>query len=252
MSTGPQAPVVLVSGPIVAELGLNNGICAIGPGSQNAANIAIGRAARLIMMNVGLSYPGISDMDTQGTTMKFAYCVAENEARNPWAPFRVTKGFSPESSTVTVNAPFSSTCLYDFQNHDPNMLVEVFASAMTSAAAAMGSAWLTTARGGPVPWLYTLGAPMKGVLWESTAAAEIHKAGRPKNPPPLPPETRLLHHGGRLGVGQLLGSWDKSLTPEAKGAHVKQCPPCQPTPTRWPSLQSVTPAPSLSMRPAIS
>ena len=147
MSTGPQAPVILVSGPIVEALGLNFGICPIGPGSQNAANIAIGRAARLIMMNIGLSYPGVSDMDTQGTTMKFAYCVAENEARNPWEPHRVVKGFDRQSSTVTVNAPFSSTCLYDFQNHDPEALVEVFASAMTSAAAAMGSAWLTTSRG---------------------------------------------------------------------------------------------------------
>lgn len=28
-------------------------------------------------------------------------------------------------------------------------------------------------RGGPVDWLYTLGSPMKGVLWESTAVPEI-------------------------------------------------------------------------------
>lgn len=155
MSTGPQAPVILVSGPIVAELGLNCGIAPIGPGSQNAANVAIGRAARLIMMNIGLSYPGVSDMDTHGTTMKFSYCVAENEARNPWEPYRVTRGFSREASTVTVNSPFSQTCLYDFQNHDPEMLAEVFCSAMSSAANAMGAAWLTTHKGdagAPAVW----------------------------------------------------------------------------------------------------
>ena len=28
-------------------------------------------------------------------------------------------------------------------------------------------------RGGPVGWLYTLGAPLKGVLWECTAVPEI-------------------------------------------------------------------------------
>ncbi len=28
-------------------------------------------------------------------------------------------------------------------------------------------------RGGPVPWLFTLGAPLKGVLWETTAVPEI-------------------------------------------------------------------------------
>ena len=44
------------------------------------------------MMNVGHSYPGISDMDTIGSSMKFSACVAENEDRNPWAPFRVHRG----------------------------------------------------------------------------------------------------------------------------------------------------------------
>jgi hypothetical protein len=43
-----------------------------------------------------------------------------------------------------------------------------------------------------------------------------HKAGRPKNPPPLPPETRVLQHGGWLGTGDLLGSWDQSTTVEAR------------------------------------
>jgi uncharacterized NAD(P)/FAD-binding protein YdhS len=33
-------------------------------------------------------------------------------------------------------------------------------------------------RGGPVDWLYTLGAPMKGVLWESTAVPEIRVQAR--------------------------------------------------------------------------
>ncbi|HEX2571372.1 MAG TPA: DUF4157 domain-containing protein [Polyangia bacterium] len=42
------------------------------------------------------------------------------------------------------------------------------------------------------------------------------RAGRLGNPPPPPLETRLLRHGGRLGAGQLLGSWDKSATPEAR------------------------------------
>ncbi|MBW2426412.1 MAG: hypothetical protein JRG86_19360, partial [Deltaproteobacteria bacterium] len=66
MSTGPQAPMILVSGPIADEIGMNRGICALGPGSISEVNVAIGRSLRLIMMNVGLSYPGITDMDTIG------------------------------------------------------------------------------------------------------------------------------------------------------------------------------------------
>lgn len=177
MSTGPQAPILMVSGPVIKELGLNYGIAPIGPGSQNAANIAIGRAIRLIMMNVGLSYPGISDMDTHGTCMKFSYCVAENEERTPWEPHRVTKGFSHASSTVTVNSPFSQTCLYDFENYDAKKLIGVFASSMSSAAMAMGSSWLTTSKGPegqPAVWR---GDPDNVLLLCPDHATAFHRAG---------------------------------------------------------------------------
>ena len=76
---------------------MNHGVCALGPGSVSAVNVAIGRTLRLVMMNVGHSYPGISDMDTIGSSMKFSACVAENEDRNPWAPFRVMEGFGTTS-----------------------------------------------------------------------------------------------------------------------------------------------------------
>jgi hypothetical protein len=143
MSTGPQAPIVLVSGPIADEIGMNHGVCALGPGSVSAVNVAIGRALRLIMMNVGLSYPGISDMDTIGTPMKFSACVAENEERTPWAPWRVQQGFGLHESTVTVNVPYGMTEFFDFQNSEPEKLIETWAT-LTSQTCGTPSAgaWL--------------------------------------------------------------------------------------------------------------
>ncbi|MEU8252083.1 hypothetical protein [Nonomuraea sp. NPDC048916] len=143
MSTGPQAPLVLVSGPIADQIGMNRGICALGPGSISEVNVAIGRALRLIMMNVGLSYPGITDMDTIGTPMKFSACVAENEERTPWESWRVQQGFSPEQSTVTVNVPYGMTEFFDFQNSDPELLIESW-STLTSHAVGTpaAGAWL--------------------------------------------------------------------------------------------------------------
>lgn len=143
MSTGPQAPVVLVSGPIADEIGMNRGVCALGPGSISQVNVSIGRALRLIMMNVGLSYPGISDMDTIGTPMKFSCCVAENEERTPWEPWRVQQGFGIEESTVTVNVPYGMTEFFDFQNSDPELLIESW-STLTSHTCGTPSAgaWL--------------------------------------------------------------------------------------------------------------
>ncbi|MFC0527290.1 UGSC family (seleno)protein [Phytohabitans kaempferiae] len=143
MSTGPQAPLILVSGPIADEIGMNRGICALGPGSISEVNVAIGRALRLVMMNVGLSYPGITDMDTIGTPMKFSACVAENEERTPWEPWRVQQGFAREQSTVTVNVPYGMTEFFDFQNSDPDKLVESW-STLTAHAVGTPSAgaWL--------------------------------------------------------------------------------------------------------------
>lgn len=128
MSTGPQAPIVLVSGDIADEIGMNRGICALGPGSISQVNVAIGRSLRLIMMNVGLSYPGVSDMDTIGTPMKFSACVAENEARTPWDSWRVQAGFAQSDSTVTVNVPYGMTEFFDFKNHEPELLIETLAT----------------------------------------------------------------------------------------------------------------------------
>jgi hypothetical protein len=128
MSTGPQAPIVLVSGDIADEIGMNRGICALGPGSISQVNVAIGRSLRLIMMNIGLSYPGVSDMDTIGTPMKFSACVAENEARTPWDSWRVQMGFAKSDSTVTVNVPYGMTEFFDFKNHEPERLIETLAT----------------------------------------------------------------------------------------------------------------------------
>ncbi len=143
MSTGPQAPLIMVSGPIADAIGMNSGICALGPASRSQVNVAIGRTLRLVMLNVGHAYPGAGDMDTIGSAMKFGACVAENEARNPWPPFRVERGFSAEQSTVTVNVPYGVTELFDFQNHDPELLVENFATvAATSCGSPNSGVWL--------------------------------------------------------------------------------------------------------------
>lgn len=143
MSTGPQAPVVLVSGDIADEIGMNRGMCALGPGSISQVNVAIGRTMRLVMMNVGLSYPGISDMDTIGTPMKFSCCVAENEEATPWDSWRVQQGFAASDSTVTINVPYGMTEFFDFKNSDPELLIETLSTltANTCGAPSHG-AWL--------------------------------------------------------------------------------------------------------------
>lgn len=99
-TTHPCAVLVLVSGPVVAQLRMNAGAGAFGPG--NRANATIGRAVRLVLMNVAGARPGILDRATQGTPAKYTYCVAENEADSPWEPHRVALGYDLDDSVVTV------------------------------------------------------------------------------------------------------------------------------------------------------
>lgn len=102
MSTSCDAQLILVNGPIVKELGINSGRCTLGPGPQSKANIAIGRALRLVKVNIGFQRPGVMDMDTIGSPTKFSMCAGENEGANPWEPFHVEHGFTRDRNTVTV------------------------------------------------------------------------------------------------------------------------------------------------------
>src|SRR4029077_11657091 len=82
------------------EIGLNGGYNAFGQGFR--ANLTIGRALRLVLMNVGGGLPGSGDRSTQGSPAKIAYCVAENEDASPWEPLHVEAGFDRDASTVTA------------------------------------------------------------------------------------------------------------------------------------------------------
>ena len=99
-TTHPVAPLLVVNGPIAADLGLNGAAGAFGPGVR--ANATIGRALRLVLLNVGGGTPGDGDRSTQGNPAKYSYCIAENEDRNPWGSLAQARGYRPDQSVVTV------------------------------------------------------------------------------------------------------------------------------------------------------
>jgi hypothetical protein len=101
------------------------------------------------MMNLGHTYPGVSDMDTIGTPMKYSACLAENEEASPWEPFHMEHGFPREASTVTVHFAYGLCELFDFQSRTPEGLAQVFASAATNAAQLSTGLWLLGRRGDP-------------------------------------------------------------------------------------------------------
>jgi hypothetical protein len=101
-TTHPVAPLVIVNGPIVKKLDINSKTGAFGPCWR--ANATIGRAIRLILLNIGGALPGKLDLSTQGQPSKYTYCIAENEEDSPWEPLHVEKEFAVSTSSVTVAA----------------------------------------------------------------------------------------------------------------------------------------------------
>jgi hypothetical protein len=107
------APLVIVNGPVVQELGINGGHNAFGPGTHS--NATIGRAIRLALVNIGGAIPKTGDMSTFGSPAKYSYLVAENEAESPWEPLHVERGFPAEASTVTV---VGAECPHNVNDHE--------------------------------------------------------------------------------------------------------------------------------------
>ena len=101
-TTHPVAPLIIVNGPIRKKLNINSRAGAFAPCWR--ANATIGRAIRLILLNIGGAFPGKFDMSTQGQPSKYTYCIAENEEDSPWEPLHVEKGFEASTSTITVIA----------------------------------------------------------------------------------------------------------------------------------------------------
>jgi hypothetical protein len=116
-TTNPCAPFIVVNGPIVKELGIQNGTGALAPGPLSEPNATIGRAINLIMDIVGGSQPPSPDKSTLGTPASYTMVVGENEGANPWATLSVQQGAKPGTNTVTV---FEIRSFVNFNLHEPN------------------------------------------------------------------------------------------------------------------------------------
>ncbi len=127
-STGGSAMVLIVGGPIARRIGLNSGNNVFGQGTR--ANATIGRAVRLVMMNVMNTRPGFLDRATLGNPGKYSFCFAESEAQSPWEPLHVERGCSAAQSAVTVYASNSLYQVYNQLAATPEPLLRCFADAL--------------------------------------------------------------------------------------------------------------------------
>ena len=129
-STGGSAPLLIVSGPIVDEINMNAGVNLFGPG--NRANATIGRAVRLIILNVFRMTPGIADKSTQGNPGKYSFCIAERADKNPWPGLNEEMDYGKDISSVTV---FAGAGFCNVENHggnSPEAILDTVADSMAN------------------------------------------------------------------------------------------------------------------------
>jgi hypothetical protein len=128
-STGGSAPLLIVSGPVADDIGMNADVNLFGPG--NRANATIGRAVRLILRNVFQMIPGISDKSTQGQPAKYSFCIAERARGNPWPLLCEAQGYPDGVSCVTV---FASGGFCNVENHGGNKPEQILGSVADAMA----------------------------------------------------------------------------------------------------------------------
>ncbi|CAN5219451.1 hypothetical protein BH10PSE13_BH10PSE13_10860 [soil metagenome] len=129
-TTHPVTPMLVVNGPAAERLRINSGYNCMGQGWR--ANATIGRAIRLILVNIAGGTPGKGDRATHGSPAKYSFCLAENELASPWLPLHVRRGFASDVSTVTVHG---SEAPHEINNHtseDGEGVLRTFANTIST------------------------------------------------------------------------------------------------------------------------
>jgi hypothetical protein len=127
-STGGSAPFIVVNGPIRTVLGMNATHNVLANG--NRANATIGRAIRLVLINMLGVVPGQLDRSTLGHAGKFTCCFAEDEEDSAWTPLAQERGIPAGTSAVTVMAGEAPRQVMNEWTQDPEEIMATFAAEM--------------------------------------------------------------------------------------------------------------------------
>ncbi len=96
----PETPFLVINGPIRHDINLNCGRSCLGPGWR--ANATIGRAIRLILINIGGFTPKGFSRSCFASPLQYTFCAGEHEEEFPWDPLHVELGFRREQNVVSI------------------------------------------------------------------------------------------------------------------------------------------------------
>jgi len=127
-STGGCAVLLVINGPIRREIGASGAFNALG--NSDRATAVIGRALRLVLINILDVRPGTIDRSTLGHPGKFSFCIAEDEEGTGWQPLSEMLGVPRGLSAVTVLAACAPRQIMNEWTTEPTEILETFAAEM--------------------------------------------------------------------------------------------------------------------------
>jgi hypothetical protein len=131
-TTYPAGPLIVASGPLTVEAGLESGGNLLGNG--NRANLSIGRALQLVVRNLGGGLPRREDRAAHGQMGKVGACFAERlDETAPWEGLAQARGVPDGETGVTLFAAEAPRAIIDQLARDPEGLCASLAFALEAS-----------------------------------------------------------------------------------------------------------------------
>jgi hypothetical protein len=134
------APLMIVNGPHAKKIGMHGGNGCFGPGFR--ANATIGRAIRLMLLNLGGGIAGRASATVFASPLRYTACLTENIERSPWESLAESRGYAAADDVITAAMVESPRLHFDDVSKDPERLLKGIGDAM--AAAGSWNMWFTS------------------------------------------------------------------------------------------------------------
>ncbi len=125
----PGGNLVLVSGPLAQEIGIHGGQGCLGPGF--AANMTIGRAVNLAIINVCRAVPGYADLACLSSSAELSYCFSEDPELSPWPTINAER-YNSQTTTVFVLKAEPPHDIIDFLSRTAGDLLDTLVGSCTT------------------------------------------------------------------------------------------------------------------------
>ena len=124
------APLMIVNGPYAKKIAIHGGNGCFGPGFR--PNATIGRAIRLMLMNLGGGLAGLASATVFSSPIRYTACLTENVALSPWETIAKSNGYDNAANVITCAMVESPRLHFDDVSTEPERLLRGIADTMTS------------------------------------------------------------------------------------------------------------------------